>query len=47
VCAAVDREPHVGHADLEEVGAALLGGVEGVGQQVVTLRGDGGEQLSP
>ena len=43
-CAVVDGEAHVGHADLEEVGAALPGGGEGVGQQLVALRGDGGEQ---
>ena len=36
-------EAHVGHPDVEEV-PGPLGGGEGVGEQVVALRGDGGEQ---
>ena len=44
VGAVVDREAHVGHPDVEEVPGLLLGGGEGVGQQVVALGGDGGEQ---
>jgi hypothetical protein len=40
----LDREAHVGHAHLQKLPGALLRGGQGVGQQVVALGGEGGQQ---